>query len=223
MPNSSIRSLFCHEIEQFTQPSPGKSEGGDCFACALLAALRWLYPERNFTFDEVWNTYVLTQENQDGTSFEYMGNSWLSYPRVLENAVEKLAINDLTWRRNQCFPTFDSWGNDSANWNRDNAQYGKYWDTMGDDLKSGGVIFISVNMDGEGPWKNGRWNDVDHVVLVDGVRERIVPIDGMPWASRIDWEVHMICSRDKGGWKTVRDFLDLHGAGAWYVLERENG
>ena len=217
-----ISELFCHNIERFPQPIPTKSDGGDCFACAMLAALRWLYPERSLTFDEVWDTYVLTQENEDGTSFEYMGNSWGSYPKVLENAKQKLSLNDFRWRQNQCYPTFTSWGNDAANWNRDNSQYGLYWEKMKDDLHNGGVIFISINMDGEGPWKNGRWNETDHVVLVDGVRRNTVPLNipSIPGAARIEWEVHVICSRDKGGWKTIHEFLDLHGAGSWHVLER---
>lgn len=212
-----IKNVISHNIERFPQPEPLRNPGGDCFACALLSALRFLYPEKEFDFNKVWETYILKEESVDGTSFEHLGNSWMHYPRVLKQCKEQLDLSDFTFRQNSCHPKFTSWGCTNGNWNRDHSQYGEYWHTLCEDLKSG-VVFIPINMMGEGPWKNGRWNDTDHIVLIDGVRERRVPIDG---GARIDWEVHIVCSRDRGGWKTVHELLDLHGAGAWYVLERE--
>ncbi len=42
----------CHGIEPVPQPQPARNPGGDCFACALTAALRFLGADGGF--DEVW-------------------------------------------------------------------------------------------------------------------------------------------------------------------------
>lgn len=221
MSKGLILSKICHNIEPFLQPDPKKNPDGDCFACATFAALRWLYPDANLTFDDVWNTYVLKQDNSDGTSFEYLGNSWLSYPKVFKNIVRQLKLKDFKWKKNHSYPTFKNWGCDLANWNRDKYQYNAYWAKLKSDIQDGGIVFISVNMEGEGPWKNGRWNETDHVILIDGVRERRVPLDHVvQGATRIDLEVHTVCSRKGARWITVYDLLDLHGAGAWYTFRR---
>lgn len=221
MSKGLIKNTICHNIDAFLQPEPTKNPGGDCFACATLAALRWLYPENDFTFDDVWNSFLLTQVNSDGTSFEFLGNSWCLYSDVFKQIVKNFNLQDLHWRTNSCHPSFTDFGCTSGNWNRDNSQYGKYWKKLCDDLKTG-VIILSINKDGEGPWKNGHWNFVDHLVLIDGVRERLVPVESVPGASSLQWQVRVVCSRNGGVWKTIQDLLDLHGAGAWHVLERKN-
>lgn len=212
-------NIICHNIEPFNQPEPTRNKGGDCFACATLAALRWLYPEKKFEFDQVWDSFKLTQTNPNGDSFEFLGNSWLSYSKVFEQISKKMDLPDLSWRINSCYPTFIGFGRTAGNWNRDNGQYGEYWQKLCEDLKTG-VVILSINKDGEGPWKNGCWNEIDHLVLIDGVRKRTIPVKGMPWASKINWEVRIVCSRNGCVWKTIWELLDLHGAGAWHVLEK---
>lgn len=54
----------CHGIEPVPQPSPARNEGGDCFACAATAGLRFLYPEREISLEEVWEKFVV--EYYDG-------------------------------------------------------------------------------------------------------------------------------------------------------------
>jgi hypothetical protein len=56
----------CHGIERVPQPVPYKNEGGDCFACAATAGLRFLYPEREISLDEVWDLFV--EEYYDGSA-----------------------------------------------------------------------------------------------------------------------------------------------------------
>jgi len=215
-----IEKVFCHEIPMFPQPEPTRNKGGDCFACAALAALRWLYPEREFTFDEIWEGFLLPHvRTETGEESSFLGNAWPHYSDVFDNLAKKLNLDSLSHRKNSCHPTFTDWGCDEGNWNRDHSQYRKYWDKLDEDLRCGGIVYISINMNGEGPWKNGRWNHTDHVVLIDGVREHTVPFED--WAATIYGEAHVVCSRDKGGWKTMHELLDLHGAGAWHVLERK--
>jgi len=56
----------CHNIERVAQPVPARNPGGDCFACAATAGLRFLYPERTVDLDEVWDMFVV--EYYDGSA-----------------------------------------------------------------------------------------------------------------------------------------------------------
>ncbi len=57
---------FCHQIERVAQPVPARNPGGDCFACAATAGLRFLYPERAVSLDDVWGMFVV--EYYDGSA-----------------------------------------------------------------------------------------------------------------------------------------------------------
>lgn len=54
----------CHNIPRVVQPTPARNPGGDCFACATTAGLRFLYPERTVELDDVWDMFVV--EYYDG-------------------------------------------------------------------------------------------------------------------------------------------------------------
>ena len=54
----------CHGIERVAQPVPARNPGGDCFACAATAGLRFLYPEHEIKLDDVWDMFVV--EYHDG-------------------------------------------------------------------------------------------------------------------------------------------------------------
>lgn len=54
----------CHDIARVPQPVPARNEGGDCFACAATAGLRFLYPERKIDLADVWELFVV--EYYDG-------------------------------------------------------------------------------------------------------------------------------------------------------------
>lgn len=57
-------SEICHNIARVSQPTPARNPGGDCFACAATAGLRWLYPEHDIKLDDVWDMFVV--EYHDG-------------------------------------------------------------------------------------------------------------------------------------------------------------
>jgi hypothetical protein len=59
---------ICHNIERVAQPVPARNPGGDCFACAATAGLRFLYPERSIALDDVWDMFVV--EYYDGRAQE---------------------------------------------------------------------------------------------------------------------------------------------------------
>lgn len=54
----------CHNIERVAQPQPARNPGGDCFACAMTAGARFLYPERSVDLNEIWDMFVV--EYYDG-------------------------------------------------------------------------------------------------------------------------------------------------------------
>lgn len=56
----------CHGIERVPQPQPARNPGGDCFACAATAGLRFLFPEREISLDDVWEMFVV--EYYDGSA-----------------------------------------------------------------------------------------------------------------------------------------------------------
>ncbi len=49
---------FCLGVERVPNPEPARNDGGDCFACALCAGLRWLFPNREIALDEVWEFFL---------------------------------------------------------------------------------------------------------------------------------------------------------------------
>src|SRR5690349_13139264 len=57
---------ICHGIARVAQPVPARNEGGDCFACAATAGLRFLYPDRAIDLSDVWEMFVV--EYYDGRS-----------------------------------------------------------------------------------------------------------------------------------------------------------
>ncbi len=56
----------CHGIEPVPQPSPARNPGGDCFACALTAALRFFGAD--VVFDEVWPLQKNLQRLREATA-----------------------------------------------------------------------------------------------------------------------------------------------------------
>lgn len=58
----------CLGVQRVAQPVPHRNPGGDCFACAATAGLRWLYPERDVQLDDVWDKFVV--EYHDGKAQE---------------------------------------------------------------------------------------------------------------------------------------------------------
>lgn len=213
-----VTGEFVHQIENFPQPHPEKNKGGDCFSCALTAALRWLYPEKNLTFEEVEKSFWLEKEN--GEDF-WLGNSWGVYPRVFDNAIKLLGLSGFKYKHHFVAPDFSRPHFNYA-WNRSHGQYIDYWEELKKEIKDGGVIYTSINMGGSGPMTpDGKQNHTDHIVLYDGIRERTVPIEGIDWASRIYQEIHVVCSAKGNYWKDTHDLLNMHGAGAWYILKRD--
>jgi hypothetical protein len=208
---------FHHDVLPFLQPYPVRTPGGDCFVCATLACLSWLYKDKEFTFDEIYDSFIIKINSEYCNEFFEIGNSWCSYPSVLENIQRNFNLVDFSWRINSCNPVFRS--NDGGSWHRDKSLYTRYWKSLLQDLESG-LIILSINLDGSGPWVNGKWSNTDHLVLLDGVRSRLVPLEHFPTASAIVLDVRMVCSVNGVKWISVQDLLDLHGAGSWYVLNR---
>lgn len=72
---------ICHGIAPVPQPSPARNDGGDCFACATTAALRWMFPDADVDFDAVWECFIA--EYHDGNAQANLGKLRDAVARVV--------------------------------------------------------------------------------------------------------------------------------------------
>lgn len=202
----------CHGIDHEPQPSPSRSGSGDCFCCALTAAIRHLWPELGLGFDDVFAAH--TREYSSGG--EYTDQTWGSAQRSLyrlrqEHDLDFDAFFDIvqpsygqpeTWTYS--WFSFEPVGE----WTRRLEGY----------LRAGYVAFAEVKFDGSGPYNAElQAYSPDHVVLIDGVRVGWESDDGGTSSSKREY-AHVVCSVKGGYWIGVRDLMRKHGtAGLWLV------
>ena len=197
-------SVFCHNVRPVRQPTKRVNEGGDCFACAVLAIMQHLFPERtDLTLEFIHR--VFTSEYQTGG--EHFINSWNGYDTVFHRLSSGYFHNDIAFPKfdieyRRYFPLFDQESLRIHNfaWN----QFGGYsnWSWMVDTfLRAGYLLLIEIDSEGEGPIihrnKKIYKNSTDHVCVIDGFRRRAVPVEAVKGARSIDNEVHVVDSNTK--------------------------
>lgn len=201
------------EVEPFLQPSPTKNIGGDCFACALTAALRWLYPERPVDFETAWGYWNHQQKHGGG---ETLGNTWFATRTALYAAhsdgyrmeIENDFVQPL-WAPEQ-------W--DHAWWSSFPTH--RYALRLEGWLRGGWVAFANINYGGSGPMApDGLLYDTDHFILLDGIKTYWKPAES--GGATKTHELHVVCSVKGAYWTDLQMFLRLHGAGAWWLARRD--
>ncbi|MBS1722609.1 MAG: hypothetical protein JSS66_06320 [Armatimonadetes bacterium] len=207
---------FCHNIACFPQPVPFKSEGGDCFCCGLVAALRWMYPEKPITFEQAFEFFY--QEGHSGDPV--FVHSWPGYRKTFSNAHQ--AGYWLDYTADIVRPEYEP-----ERWphNYHRLLGGLAYDTA--DMVEGYlrreyVGWTSIAYDGEGPrTKDGKWNDGDHIVLIDGVRRYWARENGKAKGLRV--ELHVVCSAQGGRtyWEEAGELMHEHGMGSFWFLRRQ--
>lgn len=207
---------YCLNIVPYMQPKPHKNHGGDCFACALTGILRHLFPDSHPDFDTVWNYFMQPYYNSDKKG---LSNSWSGMKKAVQNAEED--GYRVEYEYDIVRPTFDNIKTWSYTFfphvpSKEFTRRLEGW------LRSGWVALQEINYAGAG-YRNekGRYNDSDHFVLVDGVREIWEQSERVEGASSLEFYVHVVCSTKGSYWINTRDFLIRHGAGAWLLVRKD--
>lgn len=205
------------------QPSPAINPGGDCFACALTAGLRHLFPERA---EEITVERVHRYFWRDVGGKPHLDNTWSGFRDALYAAFSDDFRLDV--RADLVQPRWDpeQWAHEWWHVQPD-YEWGQRLEAW---LAAGWLAASVISYEGSptGQWQRHEDGKVyrathDHFVLLDGVRwgwRKSTVVEG---ASSLVYQVHVVCSSRAGRtyWIDVDDFLREHGAAAWWLFRRE--
>lgn len=205
---------FCHNITPVYQPKPNKNPQGDCFACALTAALSFLFPENPPNYESVWNYFMQKYYNSDK---EGLYISWCGMKKALEKAKYEAGYSlDITY--DIVRPEFENEEYSHA-WFR-KIPFVEYTRRLEGWLRSGWVAFSEIDMHGNGPYTpEGRFNETNHYVILDGIKEVWEPFDDGEGAMHNTY-IHVVCSVNGVYWIKTRDLLIKHGSAGWWLCRR---
>lgn len=205
---------ICLGVTPVTQPAPARNKGGDCFACALTAALRWIHQDPTIPFDVCWELFLV--ESAGGS--RVLSNSWSGLRSALYASIERFGAIEIVadMPKPQFDPEESGWC-----WFQAMAPEVEYARLLEGYLRSGFVAFTEMEFAGRGPVVAGKWNTNDHFALIDGVRSYWKPVAAVPGASSHTTEVHVVCSARGAYWIDTREFLFKHGGGAWWLARKD--
>lgn len=193
---------ICLNVEPFRQPSPNRNPGGDCFACALTAAVRFFYPDQPVAFDTVWETFMV----ECAGGGKSLSNTWPTMQRAPYRLKEHGYPLDV--HVDIVRPTFDT------KWSHGWWQFlpdGEWSYRMEAWLSAGWLALAEMNYAGKGPVNpDGTVNDPDHFVLLDGQRHFWKEHPTLPAVS-LSHETHVVCSAKGAYWIDTRALLARHG------------
>lgn len=203
----------CHGIQPVPQPSPSRTGIGDCFCCALTAAVNHLWPELDVGFDEM---FALHERNYANSEKTYTDMVWGSAQRTMYKLrdardVEFDAFFDLvvpSFERPETW-TYAWWMFEpTTEWARRLEGF----------LRAGYVAFAEVLFAGGGPLNADlKRYSPDHAVLIDGVR---LGWEAGEHGSHFTEYAHVVCSVKGGYWINVRDLMRHHGTAGLWLLRR---
>lgn len=204
---------ICLGVVPVMQPQPRKNPGGDCFACSMTAALRWVYQKPDLSFEDCWQCWV---HEKTGT----VSNVWPMMRTALYAASSKfqdLGLDRLEIANDFAAPEFnpESW---SHGWGI-GLNSGAYLRRLEGYLSCGWVALTDIDYAGRGPMVDGKWTGGgDHFIVLDGVRISWVPCD---IGSVQKCEIHVVCSVRGAYWIELNEFHRKHGAGAWWLVRKD--
>lgn len=191
-------------VKPVMQPHPVKNPGGDCFACALCAAVNYLRPDQPTPFEKAWNWFV--REGND------LVNTWTGMGDALWRAAHELNLeHTCDWgisfqhldprRAGHAFPFVD--------------MDGTYAQRLEAYLSAGWVALACIQESGIGPYDEKFYaHTEDHFVVLDGVEQR----DGGRSHPHKNTFIHVVCSKNGPYWAEALIFGRKHGAGAWWLV-----
>lgn len=206
-------SELCINVKPYPQPRPRKNPAGDCFACALTAGLRHLFPDSYPDFNTVFDYFLVPMSGGGKT----ISNTWYGIQKAFTAAIED--GYSLESKVEILLPDFelDKW---SYTFYRCYPSAERYNNRLEEMLKDGWIALQSINYDGKGAINtNGTINDSDHFVVVDGVKEQQETLSEC--CDILQHYVHVVCSVKGGYWIKTADFMLKHGASAWLFIRRK--
>ena len=217
-------------IKPFMQPHPKRNPGGDCFACALTAALQHLFPERTVDFNKIWECFEREQKESDGSTSKHLINYWGGMDDAITNARWHLGYS-LHVYTDMVYPRYnqDQWSHAFGYTQYPEGEWSRRVEAW---LAAGYVILIEMALDGIGPFTDkGLQNHTDHFALIDGQRKfwkrekhSYTDKDGVTKefeSGGEQHETHVVCSAKGAYWIKTRDLMHWHGVNAFYILRRD--
>jgi hypothetical protein len=199
-------------VEPYLQPKPTKNPGGDCFACALTAALSNLFPENKPTFEQVWDYFYNNYYNSENKGLH---NSWTGMDKALFRAKVDY---DIEHEYHFVQPVYDGTMRSNTFYMSMNLP-NDYIRALEGRLSSGWIMLAEISYKGEGAFNsNGQFNDSDHFVVIDGIKEEWERVSET--AKMLCLYVHIVCSVKGVYWIKVRDLLYKYGTGAWWCVRK---
>lgn len=201
-------------VERFPQPLPKRNPGGDCFACALTAVVRHLYPEKLIDFNVAWEAFLV--ESSDGT--KVLSNSWATMghtaPYALYEHGYRLEIyKDIVQREVDLERNSHAWFRSKPA--QDFSKHLEAW------LSAGWLAIVEMAIDGGGPYTpQGQANHTDHFVVLDGQRGFWEQDKNVPKAQSWKNETHVVCSAKGSYWIDTGDLMQQHGVAGLILFRR---
>ncbi len=235
-------------VERVPQPDPCRSEGGDCFACSLIAALQHLFPDQEPPTFEDTDRWFQGQWAEPTGSMKDALRSIASGESEDPAATARGVVDKLDEYARKP-PTSNTWnGMDKALWNArsdgwsvdiaydmvvpqfDPRQWGYGWPIVwGGDayvqrleawLAAGWVALTVCDMDARGPIVDAYMlNSTNHFLVLDGARTYWKEQEH--GASRAA-EVHVVDSsrRNITGWIEINKWERAYGGTPWMLVRR---
>jgi hypothetical protein len=235
-----------HGVKYFPNPLPKRNPGGDCFACALKAAIDYFYPDNPIPFDKAWEAFQYEQysyervptanvsrESYDGVNLyerkttTHLANHWgmSGFRRAIyhENIYQDYYLD---YRYFTVHPEVDTdkwshpWG-----WKVNEQEWSAQAEAW---LASGWIMVVEMKLDPADPSEKHNW--IDHFAIVDGQRSAYVKkkiqykdadgTDKISYHGTLRHESHLVCSARGGSekWIKTKDLLENHGVNVTILL-----
>jgi hypothetical protein len=208
---------FCHNVKPFPQPHPQKNPGGDCFACSLTAVLQHLFPDNPPKFETVWDYFMTKYLNSEEKG---LSNTWTGMKKAFSTARYEDGY-PLEYTYDLVLPRYD-WEHFSYAFYPRIPSDGDYSRRLEGWLRSGWIALTEINMYGPGPFADGRYNDTNHFIALDGTREL-----WEPWKSSsgeesmtLEYYIHVVCSVKGAYWIKTRELMKMYGAAGWWLVRK---
>lgn len=210
----SLTVEFALGIEPTMQPNPVRTLRGDCFACAMTSVLNHLFPDKPPGFDKTLSYFTDTYYNSDE---QFTNSTWRGMDKAIINALRD--GYKLEHRVDMVRPVYDRMDTWSYAF-YPHCPTMEYAYRLEGWFRCGWVALAEINMAGKGAVNaDGTHNSTDHFVAIDGVRYGFEPMSS--GGSQCNFYVHVICSVKGAYWIKIDDFIQRHGAAAFYVVRRD--